>query len=67
MDPIGKGVVRGIINDGVSVSVGVDWAGSELRTHLMAGRGLARTLEIGDEVSLSASPEHVHLIPIGAD
>jgi ABC-type Fe3+/spermidine/putrescine transport system ATPase subunit len=67
VDPIGKGAVREIINDGVSVNVGVDWAGAELRTHLMAGRGLARTLEIGDEVSLSASPEHVHLIPIGAD
>jgi len=67
MDPIGKGVVREVINDGVSVSVGVDWAGSELRTHLTAGRGLARTLEVGAEVSLSANPEHVHLIPIGAD
>jgi len=67
VDPIGKGVVRGIINDGVSVSVGVDWAGSELRTHLMAGRGLARTLEVGAEVSLSASPEHVHLMPVRSD
>jgi len=67
VDPIGKAVVRGIINDGVSLSVGVDWAGSELRTHLMAGRGLARTLEIGAEVSLSASPEHVHLIPVRSD
>jgi hypothetical protein len=67
VDPIGKGVVREIINDGVSLSVGVDWAGSELRTHLMAGRGLARTLEVGAEVSLSANPEHVHLIPVGSD
>ncbi|MBW2494710.1 MAG: TOBE domain-containing protein, partial [Deltaproteobacteria bacterium] len=64
VDPIGKGIVREIVNDGVSVSVGVDWAGSELRTHLMAGRGLARTLELGAQVSLSANPEHVHLIPI---
>jgi len=67
VDPIGKGVVRGMINDGVSVSVGVDWAGSELRTHLMAGRGLARSLEVGAEVSLSASPEHVHLMPVRSD
>jgi len=65
VDPIGKGVVRGMINDGVSVSVGVDWAGSELRTHLMAGRGLAR--KVGAEVSLSASPEHVHLMPVRSD
>jgi ABC-type Fe3+/spermidine/putrescine transport system ATPase subunit len=65
VDPIGKGVVGEIINDGVAVSIGIDWAGSELRTHLMAGRGLARNLEVGAEVSLSANPEHVHLIPVG--
>ncbi len=67
VDPIGKGSVRRIVNDGVSVTVQVDWAGTELRTHLMAGRGLARTLEAGASVSLSASPEHVHLIPIRPD
>ncbi len=64
VDPIGKGVVRGLVNDGVAVTVQVDWAGTELRTHLMAGRGLARTLQVGASVSLSASPEHVHLIPV---
>jgi ABC-type sugar transport system ATPase subunit len=64
VDPIGKGIVREIVNDGVAVTVRVDWAGTELRTHLMAGRGLARTLQVGAQVSLSASPEHVHLIPI---
>jgi len=67
VDLIGKGTVRGIVNDGVAVSVQIDWAGAELRTHLMAGRGLARTLEVGAEVSLSASPERVHLIPIRSD
>jgi ABC-type Fe3+/spermidine/putrescine transport system ATPase subunit len=67
VDPIGKGDVRRIVNDGVAVTVQVDWAGTELRTHLMAGRGLARTLEIGAAVSLSANPEHVHLIPIRPD
>jgi hypothetical protein len=67
VDPIGKGDVRRIVNDGVAVTVQVDWAGTELRTHLMAGRGLARTLEAGATVSLSASPEHVHLIPIRPD
>jgi len=64
VDPIGKGVVREVVNDGVSVTVQVDWAGAELRTHLMAGRGLARTLRAGVSVSLSASPKHVHLIPV---
>jgi spermidine/putrescine transport system ATP-binding protein len=66
VDPIGKGIVREVVNDGVSVTVQVDWAGAELRTHLMAGRGLARTLEVGAPVSLSVSPEHVHLIPIAS-
>jgi hypothetical protein len=56
--------VRGVVNDGVAVSVQLDWAGTELRTHLMAGRGLARVLVVGSEVSLSVSPEHVHLIPV---
>ena len=67
VDPIGKGDVRRIVNDGVAVTVQVDWADTELRTYLMAGRGLARTLEIGAAVSLSANPEHVHLIPIRPD
>jgi spermidine/putrescine transport system ATP-binding protein len=67
VDPVGSGVVREIVSDGVSVSVQVDWAGTQLRTHLMAGRGLARRLEVGAAVSLSASPEHVHLIPAGSD
>jgi ABC-type Fe3+/spermidine/putrescine transport system ATPase subunit len=64
VDPIGKGVVREVVNDGVSITVQVDWAGTELRTYLMAGRGLARTLRAGVSVSLSASPNHVHLIPV---
>jgi ABC-type Fe3+/spermidine/putrescine transport system ATPase subunit len=63
INPIGKGVVREIVDDGVALSVVVDWAGVQLRTHLMARRGLARSLAVGMPVSLSASPEHVHLIP----
>jgi len=55
------------VNVGVSVTVQVAWADTELRTHLMAGRGLARTREVGANVSLSASPEHVHLIPVHSD
>jgi ABC-type sugar transport system ATPase subunit len=63
-EPIGKGVARSIVNDGVAATVVVDWAGAELRTHLLAGRGLARTLAPGDPVALSVRPEHVHLIPV---
>jgi ABC-type Fe3+/spermidine/putrescine transport system ATPase subunit len=67
LDPIGKGTVRGIVNDGVTAAVQIDWAGTQLRTHLLAGRGLARTLVVGTPVSLSASPEHIHLIPVGPE
>jgi ABC-type Fe3+/spermidine/putrescine transport system ATPase subunit len=67
VDPIGNGVVREIVNDGVSVTVQIEWAGTQLRTHLLAGRGLARTLVVGSPVSLSASPEHIHLIRVDPD
>jgi putative spermidine/putrescine transport system ATP-binding protein len=67
VDPIGKGVVESIVNDGVAATVQVEWAGTRMQTHMLAGRGLARTLVIGVPVSLSASPEHVHLMPIEAD
>ena len=63
--PIGKGVVRTVVSDGVAATVLLDWAGHELRTHLLAGRGLARTVAPGDTVTLSVRPEDVHLIPRG--
>ena len=64
VDPsIGKGVVRSVVSDGVAVSVVVAWAGTELHTHLLAGRGLARSLAPGETVVLAARPEHVHLMP----
>ena len=61
--PIGKGVVRTVVGDGVAATVGIEWAGLERRTHLPAGRGLARTIRAGDSVTLSVRPEDVHLIP----
>jgi ABC-type sulfate/molybdate transport systems ATPase subunit len=57
---IGKGVVRSVVNDGVAVTVAVEWAGVELQTVLLAGRGLARSLAAGDPVSLSVRPDRVH-------
>jgi ABC-type sulfate/molybdate transport systems ATPase subunit len=63
--PIGKGIVRTVVSDGVAVTVSLEWAGRELRTHLLAGRGLARSLAPGDSVTLSVRPEDVHLIPRG--
>ena len=60
--PVGKGVVESVVSDGVAVTVQVRWASYGLRTHLLAGRGLARTIETGDSVTLSVRPEDVHLI-----
>ncbi|MBW2271573.1 MAG: ATP-binding cassette domain-containing protein, partial [Deltaproteobacteria bacterium] len=65
--PIGKGRVRTVVSDGVAATVGVEWAGHELRTHLLAGRGLARTLAAGDSVTLSVRPEDVHILPVEGD
>jgi ABC-type sulfate/molybdate transport systems ATPase subunit len=63
--PIGRGTVRHLVSDGVVAMVTIDWAGFELRTHLIAGRGLARTLAAGDQVELSVRPEDVHLLARG--
>jgi tungstate transport system ATP-binding protein len=60
--PIGEGVLRTLVSDGVASTLTLDWAGCELRTHLIAGRGLARTLAPGDSLTLSVRPEEVHLI-----
>ncbi len=62
-EAIGKGRIESLVDDGITTHVRVAWAGLELRTHLLAGRGLARTLSIGDPVSLSVRPECVHWIP----
>jgi len=59
---MGKGVVRFLLSDGVTCTVGVEWAGVELRTYLLAGSSLARVLEVGATVSLSVRPEDVHVM-----
>jgi ABC-type sulfate/molybdate transport systems ATPase subunit len=64
---IGKGAVRSIVNDGVAASVAIDWAGAQLTTHLLSGRGLARSLRPGAPVTLAVTPEHVHLISDPSD
>jgi tungstate transport system ATP-binding protein len=61
--PIGKGRVRHAVSDGVVISLAIDWAGHTLRAHLLAGRGLARSVEPGDRLLLSVRPEDVHTIP----
>jgi ABC-type Fe3+/spermidine/putrescine transport system ATPase subunit len=61
-ESIGKGRVESLVDDGFTTHVSVAWAGLTLRTHLLSGRGLARTLAVGDPVSLSVRPECVHWI-----
>ena len=58
----GKARVRSIVSDGAIATVSMEWAGHELRTHLLAGRGIARTLAAGDLALPSVRPEEVHLI-----
>jgi ABC-type sulfate/molybdate transport systems ATPase subunit len=59
---LGKARVRTLVSDGVAATVSLEWAGFELRTYLIAGRGPARTIEPGSSVLLSVRPEHVHII-----
>ncbi len=59
---IGKARVRTIVSDGVVATVSLEWAGFELRTYLIAGRGPARTIEPGHSVLLSVRPAHVHIL-----
>jgi len=61
-EPIGKGTVLRLISDGLLCTVSIAWAGHELRTHLVAGRGLAKTLAPGEAVLLSVQPDDVHVL-----
>jgi ABC-type sulfate/molybdate transport systems ATPase subunit len=60
--PIGDGRVTAVVSDGVLTHVTLAWAGHELETHLLSGRGLARTIAPGDEVRLSVSPAAAHVL-----
>ncbi|MBW2234251.1 MAG: ABC transporter ATP-binding protein [Deltaproteobacteria bacterium] len=60
---LGRAVVTRILSDGILANALLDWDGVELRTHLVAGRGLGHTLKRGDPVRLSIRPEDVHLMP----
>jgi ABC-type sugar transport system ATPase subunit len=59
---IGEAEVIRITNDGVLTTLELRWGEHPLRTHLVAGRGLARELRIGDSVSLSVRAEDVHIL-----
>ncbi len=66
-ESIGKAVVDSIASDSVLTTLSLRWAGTLLRTHLVAGRGLAREIAVGDAVSLSVRREDVHVLPRGQD
>ncbi len=66
-EPIGKARVVEHTSDSVLTTLVVEWGGHSLRTHLVAGRGLARELRVGDTVSLSLRPEDVHVLPRDED
>jgi len=61
---IGSADITAIVDDGLVQIVTLTAADVELTTHLLAGRGPARTLSPGDSVSLAARPEHVHVMSI---
>jgi ABC-type sulfate/molybdate transport systems ATPase subunit len=62
--PIGPGRVTEHASDGILTTLEIAWAGHSLRTHLVAGRGMAREIAMGDELSLALRPEDVHVFPI---
>jgi ABC-type Fe3+/spermidine/putrescine transport system ATPase subunit len=61
--PIGKARVEELVSDGVITTIQLRWAGHELHTHLISGRGLARSLRAGDAVSISVHAEDVRVFP----
>ena len=58
MDPSAKCTLY--FTDGAVVIASLEWEGRVLRAHLLAGRGLGRSLAPGDTVALSLKPEDVH-------
>lgn len=61
--PAGSGVVTSVVSDGVLTHVTLAWAGQQLETHLVSGRGLARRIAVGDELRISLSPADAHVLP----
>ena len=60
---IGTARICSMISDGVLCTVELECGGQRLRTHLVAGRGLAREIKPGDTLTLSVRPEDVHILP----
>ena len=60
---IGSARICSMLSDGVLCTVELECGGQRLRTHLVAGRGLAREIKAGDTLTLSVRPEDVHILP----
>jgi ABC-type sugar transport system ATPase subunit len=60
---VGQGRVRELLSDGAVVTAWIEWEGTVLRTHLLAGRGLGHELKPGASVRIAIRPEDVHLLP----
>jgi tungstate transport system ATP-binding protein len=58
-----RGKVQRVVSDGILATAWIDWDGIELRTHLIAGRGLGHTIKTDDPVWFAIRPEDVHLMP----
>jgi ABC-type Fe3+/spermidine/putrescine transport system ATPase subunit len=65
--PIGKARVDQLISDGLATVVNLRARDRIFTTHLLSGRGLARSLRSGDLVSLAVDPDHVHARRIDPD
>ncbi len=57
---IGKAVVESLVSDGLATVATLRARNHVFTTHLLSGRGLSRRLRVGDRVSLSVRPDHVH-------
>lgn len=57
---IGKATVERVDSDGLASVVTLRVRERRFTTHLLAGRGLARRLRVGDPVSLAVEPARVH-------
>ena len=57
---IGKARVERVDSDGLASVVTLRVRDRHFTTHLLAGRGLARRLRVGDPVSLAVEPARVH-------
>jgi len=57
---IGEAVVESLLSDGLATVLSLRIRDRLFTTHLLSGRGLARTLAPGDTVALAVHPDQVH-------